>query len=108
MKILETQGLNYPKDYELAEVGPILARWEKLQSGKIDAGLQGTPLNQIALEQGFNSIVEPKSYFPHFQFTSLNVDALGPKQFKIACGFYESFHQSSSTFFLVIKNLCET
>ena len=51
MKILETQGLNYPKDYELAEVGPILARWEKLQSEEIDAGLQGTPLNQIALEQ---------------------------------------------------------
>ena len=74
MKILETRGLRYPQDYDLAEVGPILARWEKLQSGEIDAGLQGTPLNQIALEQGYVSIVEPKNYFPHFQFTSLNVD----------------------------------
>lgn len=100
MKILETQGLNYPKDYELAEVGPILARWEKLQSGEIDAGLQGTPLNQIALEQGFNSIVEPKSYFPHFQFTSLNVDARwAQNNLKLLAGFMRAFIKAHRLFF---------
>ena len=100
MKILKTQGLNYPKDYELAEVGPILARWEKLQSEEIDAGLQGTPLNQIALEQGFNSIVEPKSYFPHFQFTSLNVDAhWAQNNLKLLAGFMRAFIKAHRLFF---------
>ena len=54
--------------------GPILARWERLQSGEIDAGLQGAPLNYIALDQGFNSLCEPRDEFPWFQFTSLNID----------------------------------
>jgi ABC-type nitrate/sulfonate/bicarbonate transport system substrate-binding protein len=55
-------------------VGPILARWEMLQSGEIDAGLQGAPLNYMAIDQGFPSLCEPRHEVPDFQFTSLNVD----------------------------------
>ena len=80
MKILEMHGLKYPFDYELEEVGPILSRWEKLKSGEIDAGLQGTPLNHIAVAEGFTSLIEPREYFPDFQFTSLHVDARWAQQ----------------------------
>jgi ABC-type nitrate/sulfonate/bicarbonate transport system substrate-binding protein len=45
-----------------------------LQSGEIDAGLQGAPLNYIAVDQGFTSLCEPRDEVPFFQFTSLNVD----------------------------------
>ncbi len=73
MKIMASQGLHYPRDYRLKAVGPILTRWQMLQSGEIDAGLQGAPLNHIAVDQGFNSLCEPRDLFPWFQFTSLNV-----------------------------------
>lgn len=74
MKLLAARGLHYPRDYKLRAVGPILARWKMLQSGEIDAGLQGAPLNYIAIDQGFGSLCEPRQEVPDFQFTSLNVD----------------------------------
>jgi ABC-type nitrate/sulfonate/bicarbonate transport system substrate-binding protein len=74
MKLLAARGLEYPRDYRLRAVGPILARWEMLQSGEIDAGLQGAPLNYMAVDQGFTSLCEPRQDVPFFQFTSLNVD----------------------------------
>ena len=74
MKLLSARGLEYPRDYKMRAVGPILARWELLQSGEIDAGLQGAPLNYIAIDQGFPSLCEPRQEVPDFQFTSLNVD----------------------------------
>lgn len=72
MKMLAAHGLHYPDDYEIIPCGPILARWELLRSGGIDAGLQGAPLNHMALDQGFVSLAEPRQ---DFQFTSLDVDA---------------------------------
>ncbi len=73
MKLLEARGLHYPGDYEICAVGPILARWEKLQSGEIDAAYRGAPLNYIALDQGYPSLCEPRDEVPDFQFTSLHV-----------------------------------
>ena len=75
MKLLSARGLEYPRDYAMRAVGPILARWELLQSGEIDAGLQGAPLNYMAIDQGFRSLCEPRAEVPDFQFTSLNVDS---------------------------------
>ncbi|WP_213772094.1 ABC transporter substrate-binding protein [Bradyrhizobium sp. dw_78] len=74
MKLMSARGLEYPRDYDIRAVGPILTRWEMLQSGEIDAGLQGAPLNYIAVDQGFPSLCEPRAEVPYFQFTSLNVD----------------------------------
>ncbi len=71
MRLLAAEGLNWPGDYELVPCGPILARWDMLRSGGIDAGLQGAPLNHIAIDQGFVSLCEPRQ---DFQFTSLDVD----------------------------------
>jgi len=75
MKLLSARGLEYPRDYKMRAVGPILARWELLQSGEIDAGLQGAPLNCMAIDQGFPSLCEPRQEVPYFQFTSLNADS---------------------------------
>ncbi|SDT00892.1 ABC transporter substrate-binding protein [Bradyrhizobium canariense] len=74
MKLLAARGLEYPRDYKMRAVGPILTRWEMLKSGEIDAGLQGAPLNYMAVDQGFPSLCEPRDEVPFFQFTSLNVD----------------------------------
>ena len=73
--LLAAHGLRWPEDYELVPCGPILARWELLRSGGIDAGLQGAPLDRIALDAGFVSLGNPRDVVPEFQFTSLDVDA---------------------------------
>jgi ABC-type nitrate/sulfonate/bicarbonate transport system substrate-binding protein len=75
MQLLAEEGLHYPADYTLVAVGPILTRWRMLQAGEIDAGLQGVPLDLIAIDQGFTALANPRERFPDFQFTSLNVDA---------------------------------
>lgn len=74
MKLLAARGLEYPRDYAMRAVGPILARWELLQSGGIDAGLQGAPLDYIAVDQGFPNLLDPRAEVPDFQFVTLNVD----------------------------------
>src|SRR5919206_936759 len=75
MKLLAGHGLRHPQDYTLVPVGPILARWELLQKGEIDAGLQGAPLNHIAVDSGYSDLGSPRTEFPDFQFTSLDADA---------------------------------
>jgi ABC-type nitrate/sulfonate/bicarbonate transport system substrate-binding protein len=75
IKLLAARGLHWPEDYELVPCGPILARWDLLRSGGIDAGLQGAPLDRIALDEGFVSLGNPRDEVPDFQFTSLDVDA---------------------------------
>lgn len=74
IKLLEARGLSYPDDYALREVGPILARWELLQSGEIDAGLQGAPMDYIAIDEGYTVLCNPREEVPEFQFVSLHVD----------------------------------
>jgi ABC-type nitrate/sulfonate/bicarbonate transport system substrate-binding protein len=75
MRLFEAHGLRHPRDYRLVAVGPILARWAMLQSGEIDAGLQGAPLNYIANDAGYPTLADPRTEFPDFQFTSLHVVA---------------------------------
>lgn len=75
MKLLAEHGLTYPDDYTLLAVGPILTRWTMLQSGEIDAGLQGAPMNHVAIKAGFSNLGRPSDMFPNFQFTSVNVDS---------------------------------
>jgi len=75
MQLLAAHGLHYPEDYTLLAVGPILSRWKMLQAGEIDGGLQGAPLDYIALDAGFSDLGNPRSQFPDFQFTSLDVDS---------------------------------
>jgi ABC-type nitrate/sulfonate/bicarbonate transport system substrate-binding protein len=70
MKLLAEAGLHHPGDYDLVPCGPILARWELVRSGAIDAGPLGAPLDRIALEDGVVSLCEPRM---EFQFTSLEV-----------------------------------
>ncbi len=73
MKLLAAEGLHYPDDYELVPCGPILARWEMLRAGEIDAGLQGAPLDRMALDEGYVALCNPREMVPDFQFTSLDV-----------------------------------
>lgn len=61
-------------DYVLRAVGPIETRWQMLQSGEIDAGLQGIPQSFMAIDAGFNDLGMANDAFPEFQFAGYVVE----------------------------------
>jgi NitT/TauT family transport system substrate-binding protein len=72
--ILAASGLRYPGDYEFAIVGAHPQRWEHLQKGTIDAGLQLLPLNYVAEDAGFRNLAEASDYVPRYAFAAIGVD----------------------------------
>ncbi|MGW3623995.1 ABC transporter substrate-binding protein [Streptomyces sp. NPDC000880] len=100
MKLFSAHGLEYPRDYEMVACGPILTRWEMLRSGEIQAGLQGVPLNYVALDEGYTTLAEPRDQFPDFQFTSLNVDSVWARENKdLTIRFMRGFVKAHEWFF---------
>jgi len=75
-RMLEAHGLHYPGDYEFAIVGAHPQRWDHLQKGTIEAGLQLIPYNYIAEEAGFTNLGNASEYVPDYAFTAiaLNLD----------------------------------
>jgi ABC-type nitrate/sulfonate/bicarbonate transport system substrate-binding protein len=75
-RMLEAHGLQYPGDYEFAVVGAHPQRWDHLQQGTIEAGLQLIPYDYIAEEAGFTNLGEASEYVPNYAFTAiaLNLD----------------------------------
>jgi ABC-type nitrate/sulfonate/bicarbonate transport system substrate-binding protein len=72
---LEQQaGLRYGTDYDMRAVGMIPTRWALLQDGKINAGLQGIPMDIVAVEAGFHVIGDIRSYVGELEFASLAVN----------------------------------
>ena len=72
--ILAAHGLHYPGDYEFAVVGAHPQRWEHLQKGTIEAGLQLLPLNYVAEDAGFPRLAETSDYVPRYAFTAIGLD----------------------------------
>jgi ABC-type nitrate/sulfonate/bicarbonate transport system substrate-binding protein len=100
MRLFAAHGLEYPRDYKMIAVGPILTRWKMLQSGGIDAGLQGVPLNLVALDAGYTTLARPRDQFPDFQFTSLNVDShWGRANFDLVVRFLRAFIRAHEWFY---------
>ena len=75
LRLFEAHGLRHPEDFRMEAVGPILTRWALLQSGAIDAGLQGAPLDYVATDAGYTTLANPRDMVPDFQFTSLHARA---------------------------------
>ena len=73
--MLAAAGLRCPDDYAFEVVGTHPRRWELLQEGAIDAGLQLTPYDQIAIEAGFSDLGDPSDLFPEFAFSVLVVNS---------------------------------
>jgi ABC-type nitrate/sulfonate/bicarbonate transport system substrate-binding protein len=73
-RFLSKHGLSYQHDYAMVAVGPIITRWAMLQSGEIAAGLQGIPLNYVALDSGYIDLGDIAEGIDAFEFTSLVVN----------------------------------
>jgi ABC-type nitrate/sulfonate/bicarbonate transport system substrate-binding protein len=73
--MLAAAGLHQPDDYTLEVVGAHPRRWELLQHGAIDAALQLTPFDRIAIEGGFSDLGDPSDLYPEFAFSVVAADA---------------------------------
>ena len=74
-EILTAHGLHAPGDYRLSVVGTHPIRWQLLQEGTIDAGLQLIPFNYMAEDAGYSILADAAQYVPDYLFTSVNVDS---------------------------------
>jgi len=73
-RMLAAHGLNYPGDYEFSLVGAHPQRWEHLQKGTIEAGLQLIPYDYVAEEAGFTNLGAASDYVPDYAFTAVALD----------------------------------
>jgi NitT/TauT family transport system substrate-binding protein len=74
-EMLAAHGLTAGSDYRLAAMGVASARWEAIQSGALDAGLQTPPHKYVAEDEGYPNLGEISDYVPDYQFTTVNVRA---------------------------------
>jgi NitT/TauT family transport system substrate-binding protein len=74
-EMLAAHGLEVGSDYRLEAMGVASARWEAIQSGALDAGLQTPPHKYIAEDEGYPNLGEISDYVPDYQFTTVNVRA---------------------------------
>lgn len=71
---LAANGLTYQSDYRMIAAGMIPTRWTMLQDGRIDAGLQGIPMNFIALDEGYHDLGDVGGDVGELEFASLAVN----------------------------------
>ncbi len=74
-EMLAAHGLRAGQDYQIKAIGGASARWEAIQRGELDAGLQTPPHKYVAEDQGYPNLGEISDYVPDYQFTTINVRA---------------------------------
>jgi len=68
--VLKAHGLEYPRDYQLLNIGGASDRYQALTSGQISSAPVGVPLDLVARQQGFNIIGYFADDLPNFQFNT--------------------------------------
>src|SRR3989338_3902168 len=72
-RVLKAKGLDYPRDYNLINVGGSAPSFQALSSGQIAASIIAVPLGFEAAEMGFNIIGRVADVIPNYQLTVLSV-----------------------------------
>ncbi len=68
--VLKVHGLEYPRDYQLLNIGGASDRYQALTSGQISSAPVGVPLDLVAKQQGFNILGYFADDLPNFQFNT--------------------------------------
>ena len=72
-RVLKSQGLDYPRDYKLINVGGSGPAFTALSTGAIAAAILAVPINFRAQEMGFNLIGKVSDVFPNYLLSSFSV-----------------------------------
>jgi ABC-type nitrate/sulfonate/bicarbonate transport system substrate-binding protein len=71
-RMMAAKGLQYPKDYNLINVGPSAQSFLALTANRVDAALIAVPLSSDAAEMGYNVIGKAADIIPHYQLTEVS------------------------------------
>jgi ABC-type nitrate/sulfonate/bicarbonate transport system substrate-binding protein len=71
-RMMAAKGLQYPKDYNLVNVGPSAQSYLALTANRVDAALIAVPLSSDAAELGFNIIGRAADIIPNYQLTEIS------------------------------------
>ncbi len=74
-QMLAAHGLTAGDDYTLEAIGVASQRWDAIQQGTLDAGLQTPPHKYLAEDAGYSNLGDIFDYVPEYQFTTVNVRA---------------------------------
>lgn len=72
-RVLKANGLEYPRDYKLINVGGSAPSFAAIVSGQIAASIIAIPLGFQAQEMGFNVIGRVADVIPNYQLTVITV-----------------------------------
>jgi ABC-type nitrate/sulfonate/bicarbonate transport system substrate-binding protein len=72
-RVLKAKGLEYPRDYNLINVGGSAQAFISLTAGRIDAAIIAVPLNYEAAQMGHPIIAKVVDYIPNYQLTEVTV-----------------------------------
>ncbi|HEX6767727.1 MAG TPA: ABC transporter substrate-binding protein [Candidatus Binatia bacterium] len=71
-RMMAAKGLQYPKDYNLVNVGPSAQSYLALTANRVDAALIAVPLSSDAAELGYNNIGRAADIIPNYQLTEIS------------------------------------
>jgi NitT/TauT family transport system substrate-binding protein len=72
-RVLKSQGLEYPRDYKLINVGGSGPAFTALSTGAIAAAILAVPISFKAQQMGFNLIGKVTDVFPNYLLSSFSV-----------------------------------
>ena len=71
-RMMAAKGLQYPKDYNLINVGPSAQSFLALTANRVDAALIAVPLSTDAAEMGYNIVGRAAEIIPNYQLTEIS------------------------------------
>jgi ABC-type nitrate/sulfonate/bicarbonate transport system substrate-binding protein len=72
-RVLRAKGMEYPRDYNLINVGGSAQAFLSLVAGRIDAAIIAVPLNYEAAQMGYPVIAKVVDFIPNYQLTDVTV-----------------------------------
>jgi ABC-type nitrate/sulfonate/bicarbonate transport system substrate-binding protein len=72
-RVLRAKGMEYPRDYNLINVGGSAQAFLSLTAGRIDAAIIAVPLNYEAANMGYPVIAKVVDFIPNYQLTDVTV-----------------------------------
>ena len=72
-RVLRAKGMEYPRDYNLVNVGGSAQAFLSLTAGRVDAAIIAVPLNYEAAQMGYPVIAKVVDFIPNYQLTDVTV-----------------------------------
>lgn len=72
--VLRTQGLEYPRDYSLVQLGGTPNQWAALQKGLLAATALAIPWGKQAVDAGYTQLAWLADHIPNFLLTAVIAD----------------------------------